>query len=154
MKKLALISFPAFLLTCLFSTAHAAEDQIVIEDLSPAQLRAEIAKIQTEYYRVFNLINTDDKLDIVCRKYTPTGSNIRKEACEPQFVIDRRGRNTADAQAHTDELRTTAELQNELAAEFQALTDAINAVAKENKYFSELSSILGVLQERLKEITS
>ncbi len=154
MRKLALISLPAFLLTCLFSTAHAAEEQIVIEDMSPTQLRAEIAKIQKEYYRVFNLINTDDKLDIVCQKYMPTGSNIRKESCEPQFVIDRRGRNVADAQAYTDDLRTTQELQNELSTEFQALTDAINAVAKESKYFSELSSILGALQERLKEITN
>ena len=54
MKRLALFSLPGIFLACLFTTANAAEDQIVIEDLTRAQLRGEIKKIESEVYRVFN----------------------------------------------------------------------------------------------------
>lgn len=154
MKKSVLVSLPGFLLACLFSTTHAAEDQVVIEDLSPAELRSEIEKIQKEYYRVFNILNVDDKMDIVCHRYAPTYTNIRQEACEPQFLIDRRGQNVSDYQNDIDELLTTGELQKELVAEFRALTEEINAVAAVNEYFKELSIILGDLHARLEEITN
>lgn len=154
MKKSALFSLPAIFLACLFSTAHAAEEQIVIEDLTPRQLRAEIEKIQHEVYRVFNASNSDDKLDIICHDYRPTGSNIKEEACEPQFVINKRADNASDAQRGLDVLLEPNALRNILGPEFEALTEAMNAVAKESQYFRELSSILAVLRERLEEITS
>lgn len=153
MKKSAIISLTTALLVCLFSTTQAAEEQIIIEDLSPAQLRAEIEKIQKEVYRVFNASNSDDKLDIICHDYRPTGSNIREEACEPQFVIDKRGDNASDAQRDLDALLEPDALRASLEPEFKALTAAMNALSKENQYFRELNTILGVLQERLEELT-
>lgn len=154
MKKSVFVLLPALLLSCLVATTNAAEEQIVIDDLSPAQLRAEIAKVQNEFYRVFNAANSDDKLDIICHTYTRTGTRISDEACEPQFVIDRRGENAADTQRDIDELLSPEALQAELESEFQILTDAMNALAKENQYFRELNTILGVLRERLEEITN
>ena len=153
MKKSVLVSLPGFLLACLFATTHAAEEQIVIEDLSRAELRDEIKKIQTEYYRVFNTLNIDDKMDIICYDYLPTGSNIGKEACEPQFVIDRRGENAADWQQLRDQLLSPEALLSDLAVEFQALTDEINAVEKKNLYFKELNTILRALRESLEEFS-
>ncbi|MBQ15244.1 MAG: hypothetical protein QGG67_07300 [Gammaproteobacteria bacterium] len=154
MKKSVLVWLPVFLLVWLFSTLHAAEDDVVIEDLSPAELRDEIGKIQTEFYRVFNLLNSDDKLDIVCHKYVPTDSIIKQEACEPQFLIDKRADNFSDYQYQRDELLSLSDLQAVLAAEFRALTEEMNAVAQANDYFRDLTSILGVLRERLEEITN
>lgn len=154
MKSLALLSLPGFFLACLFTTANAAEDQIVIEDLSPAQLRAEIKKIESEVYRVFNAENENDELDIICRKYKPTGSNIRKEACEPKFVTDKRAENASDAQKGIDSILMPKELQNSLKPELEAFAEAMNALVKENQYFGELNAILGALREQLEEATS
>ncbi len=142
------------LLTCQFGTAIAEEGQIVIEDLSPAELRAQIERIQTEFYRVFNQLNEDDNLDIICHSYTPTGSNIKEEACEPLFVVNKRAENASDAQNNLDVLLTPQSIQSELAEEFEQLTAAMNAVGAKSDYFKELNLILGVLRERLEEIKS
>lgn len=151
MKKSVLISLPSLLLACLFSITQAAEEQIVIDDLSPAQLRAEIEKIQREVYRVFNALNTDDNMDIICADYMPTGSNIRREACEPKFLTDGRAKNVSDWKNQSDLLLTPAQLERDLLNEFAALTAAMNAVAETNLYFEELTTILRVLNERLEE---
>jgi len=152
MKKSAFISAISVLLACLATVSYGAEDQIIIEDLSRAELRSEIEKIQNEIYRVFNASVSDEKFVIVCHTYTPTGSNIREEACEPLFVIDKRSRNAEDSQRGFDTLITPGNLQTELASQFEELTDAMNALAEENQYFRELNSIVIVLRERLEEI--
>ena len=139
----------ALLLSVPSTQALAAEGQIVIEDLAPSQLRAEIKKIETEFYRVFNSSIEDKDLAIICYDYTPTGSNIREEACEPQFVIDKRGDNANDARLGYDLLLTPTDLQSVLAAEYAALTAAMSEVSKESEYFRELNGILGALREEL-----
>jgi hypothetical protein len=154
MKHLTQILLATFMLTSHLGTAQAEEDQIIIEDLPPSELRAQIERIQTEFYRVFNTLNDDDNLDIVCHIYTPTGSNINKEACEPQFVIDKRSQNASDAQRNMDVLLTPQSLNADLTNEFEQLTEAMNAVSASSDYFKELNLILGVLRERLEEITS
>lgn len=144
----------AVLLACCASWAVSAQEPIVIEDLSATQLRAEIKKVQTEFYRVFNASVPGSKMMIVCHEYLPTGSNIKREACEPQFVIDRRAGNAGDSQLNVDELLSPAALQSDLAKEFAELTVAMNKLASENQYFKELNSVLGMLRERLTEISS
>lgn len=143
----------ATLLLCLVVGAVSAQEPIVIDDLSPAQLRAEIEKVQGEFYRVFNAAVEDDKMRIVCHDYLPTGSNIKREACEPQFVIDRRAGNAGDSRFQVDELLSPAALQKDLGKEFEALTAVMNKLAAENQYFKELNSVLSMLRERLAEIS-
>lgn len=150
------ITMRQMLVTLLLSCASSvvgAQEPIVIEDLSPAQLRAEIKKVQTEFYRVFNAEVGDSNMRIVCHEYLPTGSNIKREACEPQFVIDRRASNAADSRFQVDELMSAATLQQELSGEFEELTAAMNKLAAEKPYFKELNSVLGMLRERLEEIS-
>ncbi len=129
--------------------AQAAEGQVVIEDLTPSQLRREIKKIETEFYRVFNASVEDEKLAIICYDHLPTGSNIKKEKCEPQFAIDKRSKNVNDAQFGTDVLFTAKTMQRELSEEFAALTEAMTNLAGENEYFAELNSILEALRDEL-----
>ena len=152
-KFVSLICAFVFGFINLATSLNAAEEQIVIDDLTPAQLRAEIEKIQTEFYRVFNLENDDPDLEIVCHDYVPTGSHITQQACEPQFVIDRRGQNANDTRFSVDTLLDAKGLQNELSAEFTMLTEAMNALAAENRYFRELNEILGMLRGRLNELS-
>lgn len=137
------------------SAGNAAEqEQIVIEDLTVPQLRAEIEKIQTEYYNVFNRLNDDDEFDVVCQKFTPTGSNIPQIGCEPTFVTKRRGQNANDSRLGTDELMTNDALIKDLQPQFEQLTEKMNQIAKESDYFRELGQILQMLRGRLNELNS
>ena len=130
----------------------ADQGQIVIDDLSRSELRAEIEKIQNEFYRVFNASNDDDDFDIVCQSFTQTGTNISERACEPKFVTDRRGQNAKDYQDGFDELLSQEALLDELEPSFAQLTAKMNALASESEYFRELNQILQMLRSRLNEL--
>jgi len=155
---IASLAFPwaaLILLLALSGGAAAADDEpIVIEDLSVPELRAQIDRIQTEFYRVYNLLNEDDRFDIICHSYKPTGSNISRDACEPDFLIKRRGDNAKENQMGTDVLVNQEALIQQLQPEFEILTEKMNAVAAESQYFRELNQILGMLRERMAELTN
>jgi len=141
--------FTLFLLGISATQTLAAEGQIVIEDLTPAQLRSEIKKIEAEFYRVYNDSIEDENLSIVCYDYLPTGSNIKEEACEPKFVIEKRADNANDARFGINIGLTAQSLQNELAPEYAALSAAMTDLSKESEYFRELNGILGALRDEL-----
>ncbi len=140
-------------LTASFQAGAAEQGQVVIEDLTAPQLRAEIEKIQNEFYRVFNQLNEDDLFDVKCQKFTPTGSNIPQVGCEPEFVTKRRGDNANQYRLGADDLMTNDEIIKELQPEFEQLTAKMNALAAENEYFRELGQILQMLRGRLNEIS-
>jgi len=156
MKGRVLEGFVTILFTTLLASAqvHAAEEeQIVIEDLTVPQLRAEIEKIQDEYFTVFNRLNEDDDFDIVCQKFTPTGTNIPQVGCEPTFVTKRRSESANNYRTGGDDLLTNDALIKELQPEFEKLTAMLNDLATSNQYFRELSEILQMLTGRLAELT-
>lgn len=133
--------------------ANGAErEQIVIDDFTVPQLRAEIEKIQTEFYKVFNSLNDDGEFDIICQKFTATGSNIPQVGCEPKFVTKRRGENANDYRLGVDELMSTEGTIKELQPQFELLTAKMNEIASKNEYFRELSQILQMLRGRLTEL--
>jgi hypothetical protein len=156
MKGRVLEGFVTILLATLLASVQvqaAEEEQIVIEDLTVPQLRAEIEKIQDEYYAVFNRVNEDDDFDIVCQKFTPTGTNIPQVGCEPTFVTKRRSESANDYRTGGDDLLSNEALIKELQPEFEKLTSMLNDLAASNQYFRELSEILQMLRGRLAELT-
>jgi len=152
MNNLILVLLSTLLLPLFSNFTVAAEEQIFIDDLSAPQLRTQINKIQEEIYRVFNASNEDKEFAIVCHDYLPTGTSIKREVCEPQFVINRRTENTRSARRGAMPLLTPLQLQGALSGEFQALTDKMAALSAASEYFGELNSILRMLNVRLEEI--
>ncbi len=151
MERLA-VAICGLCLLCLASAAPAAEGQIDIDALSASELRAEIEKIEKEVYRVFNLRTEDESLHVICHRYTPTGSNISREACEPNFLIEARSRNASDYQNGIDELLDTAGLLADTSADFERFNEAMANLNEDYDYFRELNVILSVLRNRLEEI--
>jgi hypothetical protein len=150
LKSTVLPRLCSLLLLAVASTQSiAVEDQIVIEGLNPSQLRSEIKKIETEFYKIFNANTEDKNLAIVCYNHLPTGSNIKQDICEPQFAVDKRAENANDSQYEIDVLLTAQGMRRELTTEYAALSEAMANLAKENKYFGELNGILGALREEL-----
>lgn len=153
MKNILLASV-LILGTFPYFAVSAEQGQIVIEDLSLAELKEQIDIVQKEFYRVFNSANDDDEFDIICHRFTPTGSHISQEACEPQFVISRRAENAREWQFGNDVLMEQEELLASLETQFAELTEKMNGVATDSEYFRELNQVLGMLNSRLAEITN
>ncbi len=131
---------------------RAAEETIDIDAMSAAQLREEIDKIEKEVYRVFNLRTEDESLHVTCHRFTPTGSNIPREACEPNFLIEARAQNASDYQNGFDELLDGDGLRANTNSDFERFTAAMEALNEDYDYFRELNIILVVLRQRLEEI--
>ena len=151
MKRLLAVTCCLFLLP--FATVlQAGDDPIDIDAMSVPELRGEIEKIGKEIYRVFNARTEDESLHIICSRYTPTGSNISEEACEPNFLTAARANNAKGYQDGTDELLDTDGLVAEMSTDFDRFNSAMEALAEEYDYFRELNIILGVLRERMDEL--
>ncbi|MCH7672521.1 MAG: hypothetical protein IIB72_10210 [Proteobacteria bacterium] len=132
---------------------HSAdEEQIIIDDLSRAELRAEIEKVENEFYREFSASIDEARLKINCSTYIPTGSHIPQRTCEPKFLSDARNRNVKDWQIDVDVLQSPQDIRSGMGAEFEELTAAMNVVLKENQYFRELNGILRMLRARMEEL--
>lgn len=132
----------------------AADKPIVIEDLSRSELRAQIERVENEFYRVFNSTSDNELLEITCSSYVPTDSHISQRACEPRFLTKARNENVNNWRNDVDVLLSTEELQSALTQEFEQLTEAMNTALKENEYFRELNGVLRMLRERMTELDS
>ena len=155
MNKLAASIYWALAVSIAGGTPALAaeqEEQVVIEDLTPRQLRAETQRIEDEFYRVFNILNEEDDYDIICHSYTPTGSNRSRRACEPQFMINQRSENSSDYRSGIAELLNMEGLRSQLQPEFEELTAKLTAAAQESQYFRELNQILSMLRDRQAEL--
>ena len=151
MNRLALFA-SCLTLLAVASPSQAADGQIDIDAMSVPQLRSEIDKIEKEVYRVFNLRTEDDSLHVICHRYTPTGSNISREACEPNFLIEARANNARNYQDGTDELLDTEGLLAETNSDFRKFNEAMAALSEEYDYFRELNIILSMLRGRMEEL--
>jgi hypothetical protein len=138
----------------LFSSQNldAAEQEIIIEDLSRAELRAEIIKIENEFYRVFNASTNKEYLKVECSEFKPINSHIKRRFCEPEFLVDARSENAKNWQNNVDTLRETDELRSALVSEFEELTVEMNEILAQNEYFSELNKVLRMLRARMQEL--
>ncbi len=143
----------ALLLACLGYAPLAQEDQlVVIEDLSKSELRKEIVSIEQELYQFFNDNNADADLEIKCQEFIRTGSHIPVQACEPKFMRDARAENANDSAFGIQELMLDERLIQYHAVDYQRLTEAMNALAKENPNFAQLVMILNKLNARLAQL--
>lgn len=142
-----------FMSLMLGNLALAQEDQVVvIEDLSKAELRNEIELIEQELYQMFNSNMENKDFHISCRNIIPTGSNISVRSCEPQFFIEARANNVNDSRLTNQILFTDAQLKSSHTNEFQALTESMEKIAKDNPSFAQLVMILNKLNARLDQI--
>jgi hypothetical protein len=107
----------------------AAIDEVVVPGVKPENLRIEIERLEVAVYDRFNALNSNDDFDIHCLEAEPTGSNITKRTCAPNFVIRseaqaavngmRDARNRADARTPAADQQRMEELGKELTAEMQ-----------------------------------
>ncbi|PCI74973.1 MAG: hypothetical protein COB20_13920 [SAR86 cluster bacterium] len=127
-------------------TNNSAEVQVIgggeifyIEDFSRSELRAEIKKIQREYYRVHNANVKKDDFKFFCGDFLPTGTHIKRHYCEPGFQHKLRSASLFD-------------FPKARRSGYEELANVMNSLLQENRYFRELHYLLQVLKERQQEL--
>lgn len=134
------------------STGNRDGEQVVIDDLSRSELRAEISKIQDEFIRVFNAVVEDDRYKIHCENYLPVGTHIPQYLCEPNFVRNARTENAIDWRDDIGILLTPMSLRSDLSIEYEQLADTMLKEMKDYRYLRELYQVLAMLSSRTDEL--
>jgi hypothetical protein len=108
-------------------SAHAAptpaakpvEDEVVVTEQSPKQLRVDLEKAENAFYDRFNALNSSDEFDIHCRKEVPTGRRVPERVCLPNYI--------RDAQSQSGKSQTRGNQGSALAGDPQASASVANA---------------------------
>ena len=72
------IAAPLGLLFLAVTTAASAETAM--------RIRREMTKVESQYFALYNKLNTEKQFDMVCRMEAPTGSNFMRRICQPRYL--------------------------------------------------------------------
>ncbi len=144
------------LLTALPAVAQDnAEDGevVVIAELNRAEVTQFIEEAEDQLYAIFNANNDDDRFDIECGDFTPTGSHIKQRVCEPRFMREARAENVTDSRFTDQTLLTDTGLRADQQANYEALQGKMEELTRNNAQFREIAGILQQLRARLAQLT-
>ncbi|MEO8308469.1 MAG: hypothetical protein ABI616_10585 [Pseudomonadota bacterium] len=79
MRPLLMLPLLAALLPLSGRFAAAADN--------PRDLQAEMVKVESEYFALYNQLNTEHQYDMVCQKTRPTGSRFDTRVCQPRYLL-------------------------------------------------------------------
>jgi hypothetical protein len=70
--------------------APIAEVEITAERANLAEMRAEIVRLERQFYAGYNSVNTDRRYDVIlCQSITLTGSHVERRFCAPAALTGR-----------------------------------------------------------------
>ena len=52
----------------------------------PSDIRQQIAKVEAQFFALYNKLNTDRQYDMVCKMDRATGTNFAARVCKPRYV--------------------------------------------------------------------
>ena len=129
--------------------ARPIEEITVIGQKSLARLRLRIFEKEDEIYNFFNAQNSSDRMDIICRKRRPTGTNILQRECEPRFLKALRVEKTRDGRMGIGVGFTQYDLVGWSRQDFEKLQNEMLALMASNKAFADILADLVDLTENL-----
>ena len=129
--------------------ARSIEEITVIGQKSLARLRLRITEKETEIYNFFNAQNSSDRMDIICSKRRPTGTNMLQRQCEPRFLKALRVEKTPDARMGIGVDFNQYDLVGLSRQDFEKLQNEMLALMASNKAFADILADLVDLTENL-----
>ncbi|MGB3726409.1 MAG: hypothetical protein WA981_11630 [Glaciecola sp.] len=80
-------------------TANIDKDVEVIGVVGQKPLsffRRQMASAELDFYDAFNAVANEEKFKIKCRRETTVGSNMKRQRCYPQYMLDEMAARTQD----------------------------------------------------------
>ena len=129
--------------------ARPIEGITVVGQKSLARLRLRITEKETEIYNFFNAQNSSDRMDIICSKRRPTGTNMLQRQCEPRFLKALRVEKTRDGRMGIGVDFNQYDLVGLSRQDFEKLQNEMLALMASNKAFADILADLVDLTENL-----
>ena len=118
----------------LYAEEEAIDEMIVESAPRPAQIRAELQRVELQIYSLFNDLNDDDGYDIICREVRPIGSQILQRQCKARMLFE------AEAESAVDAGNATAvwHIEARAAEHEERLTELLRDAAEESPELLEM----------------
>jgi hypothetical protein len=127
------------------------EEITVVGQQSLARLRLRIEEKEEEIYNFFNANNSSRRMDIICTKRRPTGTNMLKRECEPRFLKQLRVEKTRDGRMGIGVGYNQLDLVEWSAQNFENLQNEMLELMASNKEFASNLADLVDLSENYEE---
>ena len=128
-------------------SAQPIEEISVIGQRTLSRLHLRITEKEDEIYAFFNANNSSDRMDIICTKRRPTGTNILLRECEPRFIKNLRVEKTRDQRLGIGVGFTQGDLVGLSAQDFENLQNEMLSLISTNTEFAEKMAELVYLSE-------
>jgi hypothetical protein len=129
-------------------SATQIEEITVIGIQSLNNMRARIEYVEDEIYTFFNANNSSNRMDIVCSKRRPTGTNMLKRECEPRFLVEMRVLKTREAQIGIGVDFNQEDLVGWSRADFEVLqSEMLDLIAKHPEFSDKLAQLSDLVED-------
>ena len=123
------------------------EEISVIGQRTLSRLQLLITEKEDEIFAFFNANNSSDRMDIICTKRRPTGTNRLLRECEPRFLKNLRVEKTRDQIMGIGVSFTQRDLVGLSAQDFENLENEMLLLISTNPEFAEKMAELVNLSE-------
>lgn len=131
-------------------TVRLPYEVVVTPNVTKGDLRKLLIEVEDDFVARFNELNIDDEYDVLCYRFTPTMSHIRRRICEPNFLIKERANNAGDfAAGYTAYLFSHSEVRQEKNREYEVLQDKFDEFTTTDADLRGKAFILSELKRRL-----
>ena len=128
-------------------SAKLIEEISVIGQRTLSRLHLRITEKEDEIYAFFNANNSSDRMDIICTRRRPTGTNILLRECEPRFIKNLRVEKTRDQRLGIGVGFTQGDLVGLSAQDLENLQNEMLSLMSTNPEFSDALAELVDLSE-------
>lgn len=110
------------------------EEVVIIGERSKLQLRMQLWESEVEAYEIFNKYNDEERFNIYCSLYEPTGTRIKTQVCSPEFQLQA---SRDHAQDYINGTFQHMPREMVIASQLQEYRDKIKQIAQEHPEFLE-----------------
>ncbi|MEJ0040453.1 MAG: hypothetical protein WDO68_31265 [Gammaproteobacteria bacterium] len=122
----------------------------------PYDLRQQIAKVEAEYFALYNKLNTDRQYDMLCKMDRATGTTLAKRVCQPRYVETAQRANASERVQTATHAGPGVDATNPSAAASSSRDDAFRKnmleVLRQSPELQALGEKRDALQARLDEL--
>ncbi|MDJ0916352.1 MAG: hypothetical protein QNJ05_01225 [Woeseiaceae bacterium] len=77
-------------------SATDVEEITVVGEESVPRLRSKLRRLDQEFFRLYNELNTNDELDMICKRETRIGSQMPRTVCRSRLHRERQSEQAQD----------------------------------------------------------
>lgn len=131
---------------------------IVTPNVTLSNLEKLLVQIEDDFFEKFNELNVDQKYDVRCYEFVPTGSHIKSRVCDPNLFINAQGDNASEymsaiiSKVPPPLLMSRKDLRFQTRQDFEILQNKLEEMYRANLEFNSIGNALSDVKKRIEDL--